>query len=407
VTQQKRSGRIRGFFAGLHYYFCVVWYFAGMLALLFLATMIGPLWVVAAALLITGWLELRKTRKWRRLFQRNWAVHPDVSDISPNLGKIMAELYERSGIDPKKYPLYDFRLCEKDRLEEEQEEDGSDIKKAANMLQGMSETYRASVLYSGRPILAVSAPMLALLDDEEERAVLAHELVHLREKHVYMGYMLRLLCSFVIWVATLARIVWFFAAGWEAAAYAVMAGISAGLIITRIIKAGKPEQLSDRWGQLKTFIFYTVLVSVLTMAVFTPVYPLVYLATVLIVMAASTILRGLSRTSEYRADAGIADLGANPLAMMTALRRLQYLQDEAVRKAFLTKRLEAKNFRNWAGKNLYATHPQLDDRLTRLEKIAKRLGYAQDEIRTAKSGHIEVDESHSYPSWMIRYMQAQ
>ncbi|TVQ84412.1 MAG: hypothetical protein EA357_03080 [Micavibrio sp.] len=389
----------------------MVWYFAGMLALLFLAAMIGPLWVVAAALLIAVWWQRRQRLKIKHLFERNWAIHPDVSDISPNLGKIMAELYERSGLDPEKYPLYDFRLCDKDRKMQESEDEPGEaeypenddgLQKAVDILRRKSETYLAAVLYAGQPVLAVAAPVLALLDDEEERAVLAHELVHLREKHIYTAYAMTILCTAVIFAVTLVRLVWFFEAGWEEAVYASMSGITAGFFITGKIKKGM-----SRRKKYKFFFSCASIISALVMTVFTPVYLFIYFATYLMKIAAWTILRGRSRTSEYRADAGIVNLGASPLAMMTALRRMQHLQDEAVEKAGASERLNARTLGNWMRKNLFATHPDTDCRLDRLAEMARRLGYAQDEIRAARYGDIEMDKTHSYPLWMIEYMRAQ
>ncbi len=402
------------FFKTIHYIFCMFFYFAGMAALLVLIGTIGPLWTVAAGLLIAVWRQRRATRKMQRLFERNWAVHPDVSDISPNLGKIMADLYARSGVDPEKYPLYDLRLCDKDRAEHEHAEDPENpenndgVQKAVQALQRKSESYLAAVIYAGKPVLAVAAPLLAMLDDEEERAVLAHELVHLREKHIYTSYALTILCAAVIWAATLVRIAWFFAAGWEAAVYAGMAGISAGLLIVRWIrKKGHWGKTGGQWQQFKVFLTISCIVSVLVMAVFMPLYPLIFFTSFLMQIAAWTILRGRSRTSEYRADAGIVDLGANPLAMMTALRRLQYLHDDAAEKAGARRRLNAPTLRNRVRKNLYATHPPIDDRLTHLAKIARRHGYPEEDIRTAEYGSIEIDKTHSYPMWMIEYMRSQ
>lgn len=376
-------------------------YYFGILGLMAAVWHVAPPWVLALALVVVFGSAMLELGRRSKIFKNRLAVHPDTSDISPNLGKIMADLYARAGLNPADYPLYDFRR--------EGAAPAAAGAKSATTMEGMAELPTAAVLDLGRPVLAVSAPLLALMDDEEERAVLAHEFVHLRESHVYWRYVLQLFSSVVSWMLTLLCFVVFCAAGWQAAGIALAAGAVAwyamralqlplpyaGKKQSQLSMAEKAEQ-NALWRR-RTHAGTIAAVAVMTF--YNPAYLALHLASWALRVLMGVIVRGLSRTNEYRADAGIVTLGANPLSLMTALRKLDLLETRARGGAVQTR----GRWRYY----LFATHPVLAQRLGALRRVAVRAGFGAAEIRVAAEGPLDVAEEHQYPLWLVQSMQAQ
>ena len=90
-------------------------------------------------------------------------------------------------------------------------------------------------------------------------------------------------------------------------------------------------------------------------------------------LAAGLIQLAISRSREYQADASGAELSNDPLALASALRKLE--AGTAARPLAKTPRLEpassmmiANPFR---GRSLFSTHPPMDKRIARLQQMAK------------------------------------
>ncbi|ASN38647.1 MAG: zinc metalloprotease HtpX [Paeniglutamicibacter terrestris] len=112
------------------------------------------------------------------------------------------------------------------------------------------------------------------------------------------------------------------------------------------------------------------------------VNPLALIAMSLLAPLASTVIQmAISRTREYDADEDGAKLTNDPLALASALRKLE----SGVQRAPLpsddqrlvnTSHLMIANPFAGGAKKLFATHPPMDDRVARLEKMAgQSLGY--------------------------------
>ena len=110
--------------------------------------------------------------------------------------------------------------------------------------------------------------------------------------------------------------------------------------------------------------------------------PIALIAMSLLAPLASTVIQmAISRTREYDADEDGAKLTNDPLALASALRKLESgvqrapLPADAQRLVNTSHLMIANPFLGGA-KKLFATHPPMDDRVARLEKMAGRsLGY--------------------------------
>ena len=166
------------------------------------------------------------------------------------------------------------------------------------------------------------------LDDRELEGVIAHELMHIRNRDV------RLLIVSIIFVGIFSFVV-------------------SVLFRSLLFGSGRRRNNKDGGGQLIIIALVIALV--------------VYLLSILFRFA-------LSRKREYMADAGAADMTRNPMALASALRKISGNSDVDVRsddvKQMFIDNGPAENEAGFSGlTGLFATHPPIMKRVQFLENM--------------------------------------
>lgn len=183
--------------------------------------------------------------------------------------------------------------------------------------------------------VAVTQGIRRILTKRELAGVLGHELTHVKNRDILIGSIAATLAGAISYLAQMAQWAAIFGGG----------------------NRDREEGGSNMFGLLFMMI----------------VAPL----------AAMLIQMAVSRSREYMADAGGAKISGDPLALASALRKLQMgaqnipmeaspATQNATAHMFIVSPLTGGNFAA-----LFSTHPAMEERVRRLEAMAKDLSYVR------------------------------
>lgn len=171
--------------------------------------------------------------------------------------------------------------------------------------------------------VAVTTSIMNLLNREELEGVISHELTHVKNRDILVGTIAATLVGTITMIARLA--------GWAA-----------------MFGGGSRDR--DRDGNVFGDLALMILAPI----------------------AAMLIQLAISRSREYMADAGGAEISGKPLALASALRKLERgneivpMTNAGTSSAhmFIVNPLSGKSLMK-----LFSTHPPIDERIARLEEI--------------------------------------
>ncbi len=177
--------------------------------------------------------------------------------------------------------------------------------------------------------VAVTQGILRLLSREELKGVLAHELTHVKRRDILIGSIAATIATAITYLAYMAQFAAIFGGG-----------------------GGGGDR--DRGGNP---------IGLLVMAIVAP-------------LAATIIRLAISRTREYGADEGGAEICGNPIYLANALRKLGAASDRIPLRVSeqvadsTSHMLIASPLSGGGLSSLFSTHPPMEERIRRLEAMA-------------------------------------
>ncbi|MFO7831030.1 MAG: zinc metalloprotease HtpX [Desulfuromonadaceae bacterium] len=172
-------------------------------------------------------------------------------------------------------------------------------------------------------VVAATQGILDILTREELMGVMAHEMSHVRHRDILIGSIAATIAGAISFLANMAQ-------------WSLLFGMG-----------GDDEEGGSMLGMIATMIFAP--------------------------MAAMLVQMAVSRSREYAADRGGAELCGNPHYLANALRKLEAANrqqpmqrvNEATAHMFIVNPLSGKRLQN-----LFTTHPPIQERINRLEAMA-------------------------------------
>src|SRR6186997_3139389 len=208
----------------------------------------------------------------------------------------------------------------------------------------------AAGLREGQYVVAVTRGLVDALADDELEAVLAHELTHIRNRDTQLMVIAVIFAGIFAFFGDLAIRGWDFPYGWAPRSKSEGPwGSSSSYDASDSSSDGGDRRSSGGGGALIAIV--------------------IAVAIILITWGISTLIRlALSRSREYLADAGSAELTKNPDALIRALRKIE---EHA---AFdVPSRMEAFFIENPVAERvsgLFSTHPSVAERVAALQRYA-------------------------------------
>lgn len=369
---------------------------------------LGQPWIVGAAVAVVGGLNYALGVVQKNYIESNLTPHERSYEFSPKLGEISDDLYAKTGLSPARHPLYDFAPDE--NATHEKAVKGVFAEVFDSLFGMMAKTHNAAAMRFGKPVIIVSKPLLELLNDEEERAVLAHEFTHAKAGHSWLGLPQRLTSGVAQVTSGLTRIFEAVTAGLIAIGVALGTQLAVGFALAFGLHARAEKGYRNKFDEIltdqsnkKIINEVGTLVGVGIISLFKPIFLPIYAATVGIDVTAKIMSSNFSKDMEFQADRGAVALGADPLALATALRKMQTVNELSIKGA-MGGEMPKKGFLSKTWKMMTATHPSVDARVKRLGRMAKKQGRSAEDIEAATKGKIVIAAEHMLKKDVIEMM---
>lgn len=176
-------------------------------------------------------------------------------------------------------------------------------------------------------VVAVSPSIMQLLSQDELEGVLAHEMGHIKNRDILIATVAACLAGVISYLAHMAQ--------WAA----IFGGFG-----------GRDNRDSNPIGMIVMIIVAPIAALLLQLAI--------------------------SRSREYAADKAAARLTGRPIALASALRKIHGIASQhpvnvepATASLYIANPLSARGF-----KSLFSTHPPMEERVKRLEEMARGIG---------------------------------
>lgn len=172
--------------------------------------------------------------------------------------------------------------------------------------------------------VAATQGIMRLLSREELEGVIGHELAHVKHRDILISSIVATIAGAIMWIANMAQWAAFFGGF-----------------------GGRDDE--DRGGGILSMLFLIIVAPI----------------------AAMIIQLAISRSREYAADRGGAEICGHPLALADALRKLERgVQMLPMEANAATSHLFIANPLRGGLMGLFSTHPPMEERIHRLEAMA-------------------------------------
>lgn len=366
------------------------------------AFMLGNSWALVIGAGVSTAIIAISTNKARQFIENNLRLHPPEHMDSPNLRRMVERLYMLSGLNLKNAPVYDFSP---EKASDDNKKEKLFNRVLREVFKRTAMTPNAAASNWGKPVIIISEPLLELLDDEEEYAVLGHEFAHAAAQHQKVTFPLKL----VLGSAKVSSALNLFSVGafnfLKSFGVQVIATGSSAHIMNKfkifpgvLEKDQKPRDAQEHAVHKKQSARRGSVATASGMAAAGIIHPpfLMLLAGLKVTQKVSLLVsRKLSRDFEYMADrVAVTEYQANPLKLVTALRKMETLVERSQRNrmGYALKDLETGTLsRYW--QSVTRTHPETPKRIMQLAAIAREKGFSEAEIDQAVQGAVEIDHA--------------
>ena len=271
-------------------------------------------------------------------------------------------------------------------------------------LSSAALVHNAAAFNMGKPIIMISEPLLHLLTDKEEKAVLAHEFAHAAANHHYVTLPTEIASRVIRTVNLVSVGLTVMVAGvtgvLTSVAGALLAvGLSHRVKFSKKTKADQPQQTNEETEDKEEIsikgLFAGAVTGVGVLSYFQPVFVPVMAGVFGMNVLSGLLQKSFSRCQEYQADRGAITLGGDPLGLITALRKITIVSrgEEEERRLLL----EEEDWIDTAVEYA-ATHPRLNKRIEKLADMAREQGASEQAIYEAMHGRLNVDGAKEVPS---------